>query len=441
MLARRSFVLFGAFLLGACSLPPLSLDQYTRSEIAPSGPSVAAVIANIKCELWEAANDTHELPYYLDEIGLPEHPASTHPSPDRVFNLKNLFSEIEYVAELKITLETTDSGGFNPSVNIIEPLSVATTNLTTAVGGQVYGSNDRIFNLYQSIDFARLVSVTELPMWRNGFYVGKAHFTVPKQEPRTARPPYTPVPGSEDWSHCPYGLGIHGRIGLKEDLATSAIAARMQDIAVLTPSASGSGGGISIYGQPPALSGFNGYAFGELDTTINFTINLDLNGGPNWTLVNFKGPSVSSQGGTNGQSLLNVSRYKKDSIQLTVIPVCIRPTHFPKDWTKLKVSDLKPATSPSELAGSLEGKFQNNGNIDAHVAIKPKPTNKLQLPPLNYPVSYIPEMGFGTPIWANYLPPCLSTEGQAALAAAPSAAKTNLQLQGIDNLLRTQRRF
>jgi hypothetical protein len=34
-----------------------------------------------------------------------------------------------------------------------------------------------------------------------------------------------------------------------------------------------------------------------------------------------------------------------------------------------------------------------------------------------------------------------SAAGKAALAAAPPAAKTNLQLQSIDNLLRSQRRF
>jgi hypothetical protein len=169
-----------------------------------------------------------------------------------------------------------------------------------------------------------------------------------------------------------------------------------------------------------------------MDTTINFTINLDLNAGPNWTLANFKGPNVSSQGGLNGQGLINVSRFVKDTLILTVIPVCIRPKYFPTQWKKLKESDLQPSSGNSPpLTGEIKGDFKKDGTIGAQVNIKPELT-KSQLPPIKYPVTYEPEMVFGTPVWANYLPPCLSPAGQAALAAAPSAAKTNLQLQGID---------
>jgi hypothetical protein len=80
---------------------------------------------------------------------------------------------------------------------------------------------------------------------------------------------------------------------------------------------------------------------------LNFTINLDLNAGPNWTLAKFKGPNASSQGGTNGSGLANVSRLAKDSLILTVIPICIRPKYFPTQWKNLRVSDLQAKSSNS----------------------------------------------------------------------------------------------
>jgi hypothetical protein len=439
MFATRWIALFGAaYFVGCCGLPPLTLTEDQPLQIAPSGPSVAAVLANIKCELWEAANDEQELPYYEDAVGLPMHPPSRHPSPKRAFTLKNLFSEIEYIAELKLTLETTDSGALNPSVNIIQPLKVANTNFTTAIGGQVFSSNDRIFDLYQSIDFQRLVRISPHRLFEQGFRVGSRPFTF-DPEPPQARAPYNSQALSNDWTPCAQGLGLHGKLGLREDLATSAIAARMQDVAVLLKT---SGSSSTVYGQTPALSGFNGYAFGEMDTTINFTISLDLNVGPNWTFATLKGPNVTGQGGPNGSGLVNASRLSKHSLTLTVIPVCIRPKYFPKQWLGLQPSDLQApsGSSPLSSTGDLKGNI-TNGQIGAQFKIQPDQTDKTQLPTLKYPIEYTPEMIFGTPIWANYLPSCASAAGKTALATAPAAAKTNLQLQGIDNLIRTQRRF
>jgi hypothetical protein len=313
------------------------------------------------------------------------------------------------------------------------------TNLTGAVGGQFSDSSDRIFDLYQSVDFQRLVHINQHPLYQTGLSVGPYVFNFKKQEPPQARAPYSNDGAPDDWSPCDQGLGLHGKLGLREALATSAIAARMQDVAVLLTSATASSA--TVYGQTPQLSGFNGYAFGEMDTTLNFTINLDVNAGPNWTLATFKGPNVSSEGGTNGTGLVNFSRWAKHSLTMTVIPVCIRPKYFPKKWLNLNVSQLQPApsNSSSPFIGRLLGEVKD-GAIGAEFEIK-QPQTKSQLPSITYPADYVPEMGVGTPVWANYLPPCLSPEGQMALAAAPATAKTNLQLQGLDNLIRSQRRF
>jgi hypothetical protein len=156
--------------------------------------------------------------------------------------------------------------------------------------------------------------------------------------------------------------------------------------------------------------------------------------GPNWTLATLKGPNVSGQGGVNGSGLLNGSRFAKDTLTLTVIPVCIRQKYFPEKWKTLTASGLKAAASSGTPAMTV------TPTGDGGFKVKPDEPKKNELP-VEYPMTYTPEMMWGTPHWANYLPPCLSAAGQANIAGAPAAAKTNLQLQGIDNLLRSQRRF
>jgi hypothetical protein len=233
---------------------------------------------------------------------------------------------------------------------------------------------------------------------------------------------------------------LHGKLGFKEVLATSAIAARMQDVAVLLRS-SGTGGA-TIFGQTPSLSGFTPYAFGEMDTTIDFTVNADLNVGPNWSLTSFKGPNVSSEGGANGSGLVNFSRQAKNTLLMTVIPVCIRQKYIPAVWLKDPSSfPLAAESTDQSFTGSVKGDVKD-GKFDGELSFEQnKPALKKALPPLTYPIDpYVPRLTYGTPIWANYLPPCLSPQGQAALVAAPGNAKTNLQLEGIDNLLRSQRR-
>lgn len=427
--------------LTGCSAPGLVLFEDPSLAVAPSGPTVAALVANLKCELWEAANDTQVLPYYLDLPELPLHPPMQHPSVDREFNLKNLFVEIEYVGDIKLTLQVTDTGALNPSANFIQPLAAANTNLTLAVGGQISAQGDRFIDIYQSVDFARLVPSPENPLYtavrkvpgprgQPGFHEDKPF---PKLRDKLAR-----APDESNGSPCDRGALLAGRLGLKESLASYAISAAMQDVAVLLSPAAGSSSGGSgassggtLYGQQISLTGFSGYAYGQMDTQIDFTITLGVNGGPNWTLTKFKGPNVTSAAGSNGQGLLNVSRLAKDTALVTIIPVCIRPKYFPEPWSRHTAEDLANATAPPtgyNVSGTLK-----DGKIAAAVTQTQPAKNLLSL---SYPVDkYLPEMIFGTPAWANYLPPCLSAAGQAALSAAPGAARTNNQLLGIPNLI------
>jgi hypothetical protein len=423
--------------LSGCGLPTLSMFADSSVPIAPSGPSVAALIANIKCELWEAANDTTQLPYYDEVPSLPPHvpkDGSLEDDPERNFTLRNLFEEIEFIAELKLTLDVTDSGAVNPSANFIKPYAAAGTNVVLAVGGQAYDSAHRNIDIFQSVDFSRLVESPRHRLYVKGFSVGPYKFNKFPHEPGPAKSPYVVYgPGTPP---CDHGIGLHGNLGLKEVLATGAIAARMQDVAVLAtpPGASGS----TVFNQPPP-SGFNGYAFGQVNTQIDFTINLDINAGPNWTLLKFKGPNVTGGGGANGQGLLNFSRQDKDTVVLTFMPVCIRQKYFPKAWLNLSVQKLKFPASTS-YSGSLNGTIKDGEIKAGFTAVEPPgDTSKPpQLPAISYPADYDPPMSYGTPIWANQLPPCLSSEGEAARQAAPAAARMNLQLNSIDNALRQQ---
>jgi hypothetical protein len=391
--------------------------------IAPSGPSVAAVVANIKCELWEAANDTTELPYYLDVPELPLHAPSQHPAPDRVFNLKNLFVEIEYVADFKLTVQVTDTGALNPSANFIKNLPTAGTNFTLAVGGQLTEQANRFIDIYQSVDFARLVASPENPRYTALRKLLGRDDPFPKVSDRLALRP--DVDGLRGASPCDHGALLGGRLGLKEALATYVINARMQDVAVLLNPKSSSGA--TLYGQQISLPGFSGYAFGQMDTQIDFTVTMDVNGGPNWTLASFKGPTATGAGGANGTGLLNFSRLAKDTVLVTVLPVCIRQKYFPKDWLKHKPEDFVNGAKPNSTVSTVQGTLKGE-DINAKITQSESEKNTVSL---SYPIQYNPEMFFGTPVWANYLPPCLSPAGQAALAAAPAVARTNNQLQGL----------
>ncbi|MEW6438655.1 MAG: hypothetical protein AB1508_15965 [Pseudomonadota bacterium] len=416
--------------LAACDLPPLALNENRSVPIAPSGPPVAALIANIKCELWRAANDPEKVPYYNDFPELTPHRTKDHPDRDLSFSLAELFTEVEYVADFKLTLQVTDTGALNPSVNFIKNLPTAGSLLTLAVGGQLSGQADRFIDIYQSVDFSRLIDSPENDAYKAiRAYAKQQHIPFPK---------VSQVANETD-APCDQGALLAGQLGLKEALATYAITARMQDVAVLlSPSASPSGGassGGTLYGQQVGLTGFNGYAFGQMDTQIDFTILADLNAGPNWTLARFKGPIVTSAGGANGAGLLNFSRQAKDTLLVTFLPVCIRPKYIPDSWAKYveegKLTAPRPApkTPDSIIRGTLK-----NGQLDASVTAATK-KKAPALPKLNYPLTYVPKPSYGTPVWANYLPPCLSPAGEAALGAAQGVARTNNQLQGIQNLL------
>jgi hypothetical protein len=358
-----------------------------RLPVAPVGPTVAALMANIKCELYKAANDNTPLPYLNDTPDLTYRRfwRDEDPTYYRSFTLRNYFSEIEYVAVFELSLEVVHTTGANPSLNFITPYTAAMTNFTLAVGGQVNETADRTIDFYQTVDFQRLV-----PSPQNSWYARNNFKPEPPQQ-------YS----IDESTTCNRGTELAGDLGLRETIATAAITARMEDVAALVDS------GNKLYGGT-APQKLGGYDFGQYDANIIFTINAGVNGGPNWTLTHFKGPAggggmgggggAGGMGGTGGggnQGLLNFNRQTKDTLTISFLAVCIRQKYVPVKW---------------------------EGAIG-------------KLPTLQGYIGYTPRMNYGTPVWGNYLPPCDSPEGRAAKAAAPATGKSNVQIQKLNDLL------
>jgi hypothetical protein len=199
---------------------------------------------------------------------------------------------------------------------------------------------------------------------------------------------------SKDPSPCDRGGELGGDLGLKETLATALVAARMNDIAVFESLGTGGDTTTATVNGQKAPSQINNYAFGQIGAQIDFTIVAGINGGPNWTLTHFKGPIAGGGGGGGGgQGLFNFNRQAKDTLLITFLPVCIRQKYVPVQWERLFDKGEKP---PKDLS------------------------------PLIYPTQYDNQhLNFGTPGWANYLPPCNSPAGQTAKIKAPSAARMN----------------
>jgi hypothetical protein len=371
------------YLSGGCATIPPYVQPSKPGETVPAGPKVAALIANLKCGLWNAANSPDLLPFYqnkpnaIDDPNLRKNQEPTGSA--RAFSLKNIFQEIEYVGEATFQLEVTNTGAFNPSLGLSKYYSgtvgdLPATGATLAVGGTLSDAADRYVQLYTSVDFSRLVPTEPDPFIAAPYN---------KKSPSMTEIAADPNP-------CTSGLELEGDLGLREPLAMGLIANAMNDLQVLPisdPSAPRTdnpapGGNVPIAGLTSAVSLPSTYAFGQITTQIDFTVIENINGGPTWTLQYLKLPGGSSSG------LLNVNRQVKDTLTLTIIPVCIRE----KYWTNSE-------SAPYEYQAGVKNKA---------------------------PVKMVE----GTPPWANFLPPCDNPGNlQDKVAAVRSAHQTNVLQQ------------
>ncbi len=300
------FVLVAMTALGGCSnLPPFVIGS-NDGKGPPAGPKIQELTANLKCELWAAANSADELAYYEDSPTVTEHQQDLdhHPSfknptaPDRLFTLKNMFQEIEYVADVEWTLDVTDTGAFNPGITLTKPFNTASgalpaTSGVLSVGGILSQAGHRYINIYETVDFSRLIK-------------SPPHVGVADQESEIANNVKDQCPNQ---NYVAKGSQLGGNLGMKEMLETAITSTSMSDIYVAPnlnlPAAVKS----NVTGQ---------YMFGMIGVDVDFTIIENINGGPTWTLSFFKGPGGSNSG------LLNFNRQVKDTLAITFVPVCVR---------------------------------------------------------------------------------------------------------------------
>jgi hypothetical protein len=311
-----STLLLGA---GCSGLPSFTLGPSTVPS-APVGPKVAALIANFKCELLQAANSDKELPYYDDLPSLRPRNRDYHNVPeDRLFNLRNIFKEIEYVGVVTFTLDVTNNPGFNPSDSFTQIFSApigllpATTTLLS-VGGQLSQAAKREITINQSVDFNRLV----------GLSLAERH---PRFADRKFTSPARNLPTAAD---CNQGSELGGYLGLEEVLATGMISAAMNDLSVFpnTEQKEGPSGGDPF--KPD-----DKYSFGQIEALIDFTITENIGGGPTWVLRHFNV-------GAGGSGLFSFNRSVEDKLAVTFIPVCIREKYASRPLRGQARHDYEP---------------------------------------------------------------------------------------------------
>ena len=395
--------------IGGCAgLPTYDLTG-DSSRVAPAGPKVASLVANLKCELWQAVNSTQVLPRYADSPRLhtinstgsvvdsdAREPVVT--GPEREFTLKNYFDEIEYVADAAWTLDVTFASSFNPSLNgnkyFRGPEGVfPATGALLSVGGAVSDSGHRFVTIYQALDLTRLSRSTrpeDKPNDQSGLARNLADCA--NTDPQTAA-----TPPNQGAAYRSGGSDLQGDLGLRETLATAIIAASMSDISLLPPlipanADDGKIGADKKKADRQALANplvkndgdsSGQYTFGIITVQVDFTVVQSVSLGANWTLRFFSLPNPASP------SLLGASRTVKDQLVITFVPVCIR---------------RKYSLHPSQQS-------------------------------LNH-LEYIPLPMDGSPPWMNYLLPCDPTDGKDNTVTRAAKATRSLAIGRSYNLLR-----
>lgn len=310
-------------LTGCSGLPRLDL-QGDINAAAPVGPKVASLVANLKCELWNAANSELPLDFYKDQPSLPKR---KNDGGTRAFTLHNIFTEVEYVGEATFTLDVIQTGAFNPSVSVTNWLGPAAgkfpaTSQVLAVGGQYSEAAHRYITLETSVDFARLVGSPRDPRYRG-----------PGTEPSPAAAP-APCDGK--------GGELKGSLGMTETLATGLIEAAMTDISVFPRDEAKVDGNTPLPKSAPVQLPTT-YSFGQISGQVDFTIIEDVNGGPNFI---YKFVTFPGTGGSNG--LLNFQRQVKDTLVVTFVPVCIRQRYYTKSTKQVPFEYTSLAEPPLE---------------------------------------------------------------------------------------------
>jgi hypothetical protein len=237
------------------------------------GPTVSELVTHIQCEIRAALLD---------------------PDP-RFDDLR----ESLYVTYASLTLDVTNTEGLSPTLNFIDPLATAGTNVTLNFGAQLSGTQHR--NINETFTLVIDSDPTEMKRLASEAVVDRC---------KTLASP----------------KGLRGDLGIKEILAAG-IRQNTSELNIfpVPKPEDGSGAG------KVALSGSLIPNFGA---TIDFTIVYGLSGGPTWTLTHFNGP---------GDSFANYQRTVKDTLFISFGRVPAAPQEGKKP--------LKPQTrTPGHLS-------------------------------------------------------------------------------------------
>jgi hypothetical protein len=377
-------------LLAGCT-PPLEIGAGGNT-----GPAVISLVRHLNCELATAYGNV----VFGSGDG---HPMQTDPD-----LWKRLYDD-EFVAAVDLTLTVTHTQGFNPSLSFMTPLSATGTVLTTpngnvlgsssssmfnqslALGFQLDGTQDRNFDVQYIIDLHRLVGTIE--------QAGQKDWKDAKdkicQESRGNGPmSYAASTSEQGFS------GLQGDLDLAETINDGLLVldftGRTNIYGTSGPTRTadeggGAGTAIATAKQPPAATAVpteaqargdqesklldenvaaraaelagsghgggntGGGAAGQagnatFSSKIDFSVVEGINGGPNYSILRFKGPGGGSGagggggaggagggaagGGGGGGQLISANRTALDSLSVTFSPTC----RVSKPFT-LKMSD------------------------------------------------------------------------------------------------------
>jgi len=234
------------------------------------------------------------------------------------------FFNKNYVMFSTLTLDVTNIEGVSPSLSFLDILAPITRamlpsiNFTGIVGGQVTGTQHRNVNLTFTL------------------YLDKNRI----------------LPGAQNQCD-PLGTrslrGIKGNLGLKEIIVAGVKSTNYLDFLFPAVTDGDRLKNVIIIKDkgklPPGLS----TAVPAFASTIDFTLVYGINGGPNWTLQTFKGPSGGGggmgmmSGGSSGtgmqgggsNGLANINRAIKDTLIVSLAPA--GPSTTPQPFTFLSL--------------------------------------------------------------------------------------------------------
>ena len=354
----RNWIFVTVLMLTGCA-PSLSVTPFI-----PTGPTIAQLQNHLTCVVMDAM-DKH--------LG----PAAVAAGNNDDFDLWYNLVRYNFFDAVNLTLFVTQSEGLNPSFNFITPLTnlggstpltkttTNTFNSTIAVGLQLDGMQDRNFVLNYTIDLHKLYNDTYASSTEAGSRADRdPHHIKYNPSPSGLHSLCDNAASKENTAGLSYGL--MGDLAVHETLESGLRS--LQAIRAYPDSSAGNGGSSKSSQQSPSAAPSQ-----AAGTTTGFSAKLDfnllwgINGGPNWTLVNFKGPGGGSSGGSGsgggsgggssgggGGQLVNYSRTKQDTLISTFSATCKSDEDV--DLLNAPNAKLKMTSSSPSAEKGLDGK-------------------------------------------------------------------------------------